>query len=88
MTRRASPIRKSVLNHPPLVQQGENSQAISEYEAALRADPKNDTALYNIGMLYKHMGDIRNAHDAFECACKLNSRSRACTEARYTHANE
>jgi Flp pilus assembly protein TadD len=68
-----------------LAQAGEYSQAINEYEAVLRADPKNDSILCDMGVAYKNLGDRRNAHDAFDRACRLNPRnSRACRDARLT----
>jgi cytochrome c-type biogenesis protein CcmH/NrfG len=42
-----------------------------------------------MGVAYKNVRDLRNAHDAFDRACKLNPRnSRACGEARRLSAVE
>lgn len=72
-----------------LAQQREFSSAIYEFEASLRSDPKQDAVLFDMGVAYRNMGDLRNARDAFDRACKLNPRNgRACGEARRTYVRE
>ncbi len=62
-----------------LCQEGEYSRAISEFEASLRSNPKDDSVLSDMAVAYEKTGDLRSAHDAYSRACQLNPRnSRAC----------
>jgi protein O-GlcNAc transferase len=52
-------------------QSGKPLAAIELFERALQRDPNNADLHHNIGETYRHLGEIRKAHEAFRCAIAL-----------------
>ena len=48
------------------------TQAIADYSAALRVEPRNAYAFYNRGITYDRMGDYASAVDDFTCAIGID----------------
>lgn len=60
-----------------------NAQAVTEYEAAIRADPAYFEAHYNLGVALADLGRVRDALVAYEHALAIRPDS---ADARYNFA--
>ena len=64
-----------------LVETDQLDEAETIYRAILEAEPENDTALFNLGILEKKRGNREAARELFQKACELGNR-KACEAAR------
>ena len=73
--------RKSLQNALTFTQQGKWDRAIAEYQAILKADPRDLTVCNNLGDLYARAGKVSDAIEQYvklgeSCTGRMGCRSR------------
>ena len=66
---------------------GQADRALTEFNAVLKADPKNIAAIGNIGFALLQRGDIAKAIDQYQPRCGLSRIPRRCTTISDWHTN-
>ena len=54
-----------------LLETGDTAAAIQQFEAALKQNPSNAEAYYQLGLVYEELGDATESSNAFRSAAKL-----------------
>ncbi len=54
-----------------LLETGDTTAAIQQFEAALKQNPSNAEAYYQLGLVYEELGDTTESSNAFKSAAKL-----------------
>ena len=54
-----------------LLETGDTTAAIQQFEAALQQNPSNAEAYYQLGLVYEGLGDVPQSSNAFRSAAKL-----------------
>ena len=54
-----------------LLEKGDTTAAIQQFEAALQQNPSNAEAYYQLGLVYEGLGDATQSSNAFKSAAKL-----------------
>ncbi len=70
---------------------GDTTAAIQQFEAAIKQNPSNAEAYYQLGLVYERLGDATQASDAFGSAAKLAPKRAEITLALgrvYWHNND
>jgi len=58
-----------------LARKGQWAAAMEQWQSALRENPDNDGALYNLGLAYEALGDFRTARENFQAALRNSNKS-------------
>ncbi len=57
-------------------------QALADYRTAVRLNPENSSAHFNIGLVYEQLGDRRMASEAYTAAIKADPNNAEAAERR------
>ena len=74
-----------------LLETGDTTAAIQQFEAAIKQNPSDAEAYYQLGLVYEKLGDVTQSSDAFRSAAKLAPKRAEVTLALgrvYWHSNE